>query len=236
MLQQWWQQYAKPAGLFQPKPDFPPVVDTYLMSTLARRLNLRLPQEKQTKSAYAELRHELGLNVGTESLRMAMMQDRILGLNNLDQPADQPLPEPLPPPEVAQPPSAVQDQPGQPGAAVPQFEPMAMRVPAECFYARFGSYANFLWMQDTLAKWGGDVQNLISLRGLDRGLSSRMEKQLVAEADGALADARPYGHCRRGHHRHRHVLPRRGLLRHPLPRPQQLRPVGQLGPAEARTD
>ena len=71
------------------------MVDNYLMSTLARRLNLRLPEEKQTKSAYAELRHELGLNVGTESLRMAMMQDRILGLNNLDQPADQPLPEPL---------------------------------------------------------------------------------------------------------------------------------------------
>ena len=99
LLQQWWQQYAKPAGLFQPKPDFPPVVDTYLMSTLARRLNLRLPQEKQTESAYSQLRHELGLNVGTESLRMAMMQDRILGLNNLDEPADQPLPEPLPPPE-----------------------------------------------------------------------------------------------------------------------------------------
>ena len=71
------------------------MVDTYLTATLARRLNLRLPQEKQTESAYAELRNELGFNVGTESLRMAMMQDRILGLNNLDEPADQPLPEPL---------------------------------------------------------------------------------------------------------------------------------------------
>ena len=169
LLQQWWQQYAKPAGLFQPKPDYPPVVDNYLTSTLARRLNLRLPQEKQTQSAYAELRHELGLNVGTESLRMAMMQDRILGLNNLDQPADQPLPEPLPPPALEVP---------EPAADV-KIEPIAMRVPAECFYARFGSFANFLWLQDTLAKWGGDVQNLIALRGLDRGMSSRMEKQLV---------------------------------------------------------
>ena len=54
-----------------------------------------------------------------------------------------------------------------------------MRVPAECFYVRFGSFANFLWLQDTLAKWGGDAQNLIALRGLDRGMSGRMEKQLV---------------------------------------------------------
>ena len=64
-------------------------------------------------------------------------------------------------------------------AADVKIEPIAMRVPAECFYARFGSFANFLWLQDTLAKWGGDVQNLIALRGLDRGMSSRMEKQLV---------------------------------------------------------
>ncbi|MEN6449567.1 MAG: hypothetical protein ABFC96_03665, partial [Thermoguttaceae bacterium] len=35
--------------------------------------------------------------------------------------------------------------------------------------------------QDTLAKWGGDAQNLIALRGLDRGMSSRIEKQLVVK-------------------------------------------------------
>ena len=44
LLQLWWKQYAKPAGLFEPKPDYPPVVDNYLTTTLARRLNLRLPR------------------------------------------------------------------------------------------------------------------------------------------------------------------------------------------------
>jgi hypothetical protein len=169
LLQQWWKQYARPAGLFESKPDYPPLVDNYLMSSLARRLNLRIPEQKQTKSAYAELRHEMGLNLGTESLRMSMMQDRILGLNNLAQPADQPLPEPLPPPPLEVP---------EPAANV-KIEAIAKRVPVECFYARFGSFANFLWLQDTLAKWGGDAQNLISLRGLDLGLSRRMETQLV---------------------------------------------------------
>lgn len=169
LLELWWKQYAKPANLFEPKPDYPPIVDNYLMATLARRLNLRLPEDKQTKSPYAELRKEIGFNLGTESLRMAMQQDRILGLNNLDEPADQPLPEPLNPPPL--------EVPDLAGNA--PIEPMANRVPAQCFYVRFGSFANFLWLQDTLAKWGGDWQNLIALRGLDRGTSSRMETQLV---------------------------------------------------------
>jgi hypothetical protein len=169
LLQLWWQRYARPSGLFEPKPDYPPVVDNYLTTMLARRLNLRIPEAKQTPLAYEELRHELGMNFGTESLRMAMQQDRMLGLNNLAEAADQPLPEPLTPPPLEVP---------EPAADVP-VEPIAKHVPAECFYVHFGSFANFLWLQDTLAQWGGDCQNLIALRGLDRGMSSQIEKQLV---------------------------------------------------------
>jgi len=169
LLQLWWNQYVKPASLLQPKSDYPPAADNFLASTLARRLNLRLPSDKQTPSAHAELRRELGFNLGTESLRLSMQQDRILGLHNLGLPCDQPLPpayEP-PPAEVPEPPAEV------------AVEPIALRVPAECFYVRFGRFNNFLWLQDTLAKWGGDAQNLIALRGIDRGMSERIEKQLA---------------------------------------------------------
>ncbi len=169
LLQLWWMQYAKAPTLLAPKPDYPPVVDNYLTSTLARRLNLRLPDARQTESADERLRHEIGFNLGTESIRMSMMQDRILGLNNLAEPADQTMPKAVQP--------EVWDIP-EPAADV-KIEPMALRVPAECFYVRFGSFANFLWLQDTLARWGGDAQNLIALRGLDQGMSARMEKQLV---------------------------------------------------------
>jgi hypothetical protein len=169
LLRLWWQHYAKVSGPLQPKPDYPPLVENYLTATLARRLNLRLPDAKQAASAYDVLRKEVGLNLGTESLRTAMQQDRILGLNNLAEPADRPMPAPRAMPELPLP---------EPPAGV-KIEPLAMRVPAECFYVRFGSFANFLWMQDTLARWGGDAQNLIALRGLDRGMSKRMETQLV---------------------------------------------------------
>jgi hypothetical protein len=169
LLLLWWQQHAKSPRLLEPTPDYPPLVDTYLTATLARRLNLRLPDAKQMPSAEASLRREIGFNLGTESLRMAMMQDRVLGLNNLDEPADQPLPKAVDPPELIVP---------EPAADV-KVEPIAMRVPAEWFYLRFGSFANFLWLQDTLAKWGGDAQNLIALRGLDLEMSNRIERQLV---------------------------------------------------------
>ncbi|MBN1394234.1 MAG: hypothetical protein JW959_04370 [Pirellulales bacterium] len=169
LLNLWWKQYAAPPSLLAPEPDYPPLVDTYLTSMLARRLNLRLPEEKQMPLAYDALRKELGFNLGSEYVRMAMMQDRILGLNNLGQPADQSLPV-IPP--------ASDDVFPEPAPGV-EIEPIALRVPACCFYVRFGDFNNFLWLQDTLARWGGDAQNLIALRGLDRDMSGRIERQLV---------------------------------------------------------
>jgi hypothetical protein len=168
LLRQWWRMYARPPQLFEQKPDYPPQVENYLISTLSARLNLRLPEAKQ-KSPYQELEREIGLNLGTESLRIALEQDRILGSDNWSQPADQALPAALEPPLLEAP---------APGGDV-QIEPLSLHVPAECFYLRFGSFNNFLWLQDTLDKWGGDAQNLIALRGLDHQTRTRMETQLV---------------------------------------------------------
>jgi hypothetical protein len=168
-MEQWWRTFARPPGLLMPKPDFPPLVETYLCATLARRLDLRLPRQLQTPPAQDDLRKQLGLSLGSESLRTAMMQDRILGLNDLALPADQPLPKALDEPPLETP--VPKDE--------PKIEPLAMHVPAECFYVRFGSFGNFLWIQDTLARWGGDAQNLVASRGLDQGLSARIEQRLA---------------------------------------------------------
>jgi hypothetical protein len=169
LLDQWWRSYARPAGLLAPKPDFPPLVETYLCATLARRLNLQLPKQLQTPPAQDDLRKQLGLSLGTESLRLSLMQDRILGLNDLALPADQPLPQALDEPPLQTP--KPQNE--------PPIEPIAKHVPAECFYVRFGNFGNFLWIQDTLARWGGDAQNLVALRGLDRGQNERIERRLA---------------------------------------------------------
>ncbi|MGD0383340.1 MAG: hypothetical protein ABSA77_07470 [Thermoguttaceae bacterium] len=84
LLNQWWRRYAHAPQLLEQNPDYPPLVENYLITTLAAKLNLRLPEAKQTNSPYAQLQKEIGLNLGTEQIRTALQQDRILGLNNLD--------------------------------------------------------------------------------------------------------------------------------------------------------
>ena len=71
-LEAWWRQYTAPPGLLETKPDYPPLVENYLTATLARRLSLKLPEEKQTQPWRQELEQELGLMLGTESVRVAM--------------------------------------------------------------------------------------------------------------------------------------------------------------------
>ncbi|MBN2581077.1 MAG: hypothetical protein JXB10_18990 [Pirellulales bacterium] len=169
LLEQWWRQYTQPPGLLEQKPDYPPLVENYLATMLERRLNLQRPPAQKTSSPYDELERELGLTLGTEKFRVALQRARLLGEYHGNQPADQPLPPPLEAPPLRFPETA-QDVP---------IEPMAMRVPEECFYVRFGSFGNFLWMQDTLERWGGDAQNLVALRGLDLDSRGRIERQLI---------------------------------------------------------
>jgi hypothetical protein len=169
LLADWWDAYTARPGLLEQKPDYPPVVENYLRATLARRLNLRLPLREQTDSPKDMLAHEVGLLLESESLRLALGQNRLLMLHELGQPSDQPLGEP--------PPAAALDLPEPPADVA--VEPIALRVPEECFYVRFGSFANFLWVQDTLARFRGDLGNLVAARGLDHGLAGRIERQLV---------------------------------------------------------
>ena len=171
LLDDWWRDYAGPRRLLQKQPDYPPLVETYLTSTLARRLNLRLPLYKQAPSPYAQFEQELELTVGSESVRTGLEQDRLLDLTNFALPADQPLPKPPEPPplDVAEP------------AADVQIEPIAMHVPEECFYIRFGSFENFLWFQDTMATWNDDFQNLVERRGINPGQTERTQRQLILE-------------------------------------------------------
>ena len=111
------------------------------------------------------------MSLATESILVALEQDRVLGLTNYSLAADQPLPQPIAPPPLEVP---------EPDAKV-AIEPIAMHVPAEWLYVRFGSFANFLWLQDTLETWGGDMQNLVAQRGLDNGRSERMQRQLIMQ-------------------------------------------------------
>jgi hypothetical protein len=168
-LRVWWGAYTAPPRLLQPRPDCVPLVDNYLKATLAERLKLPLPETTKDNDWQAQLVREVGLSLGTESIRLQMARDRIQGRTGLDAKADQPLPQPVPVPALEVPEASKEVQ----------IEPIAMRVPAECLYVRFGSFSNYLWLQDTMEQWGGDLQNLVAQRGLNYGVRARMEERLA---------------------------------------------------------
>jgi hypothetical protein len=169
LLGEWWRAYNARPGLVERSADYPPLVENYLRASLAPRLGLPAVQRRADKPWQQQIQQELGIALAAEPILLAMERDRFLGDPGLAETANQPLPPPIPVPPLELPP---------PAAGV-QVEPLAMRVPAECLYVRFGSFTNFLWLQDTLALWGGDLRNLVLLRGLDFENSRRIENQLV---------------------------------------------------------
>ncbi len=206
LMDAWWRDYAAPRKLLAQKPDYPPQVETYLVNTLSRRLNLAVPRDRQEESGLSQFEHEASALTGGEGIRTALEQDRVLGLAQGNLPADLPLPSvpevaPLdypddnlpspsgrraggagqipPPPPTPLTPAASQGE--REKVAEPKIEPIARQVPAEFFYIRFGSFENFLWFQDTLETWGGDLQNLVSQRGLNDQKNQRIQDELVLE-------------------------------------------------------
>jgi len=167
----WWSQYRTASGFFLGRPSYPPVVENYLRAMLAKRLGLEPPAPPSQAAWQGQLVRELSLIADSESLRMNIERERFLGARPGSTAADQPLPRPF----QAEP----SDAPLPTGEAT--IEPLALRVPAECFYVRFGSFANFLWFQDMLERIGGDLSNLVASRGMDRRMRERMEMQLATQ-------------------------------------------------------
>ncbi|MEM9660528.1 MAG: hypothetical protein AAF961_19355, partial [Planctomycetota bacterium] len=58
-------------------------------------------------------------------------------------------------------------------------EAIAHHVPAECFYVRFGSLQNFLWVQDLNERWQGDLQNMVLGGAIRSGAVDRLTAQLA---------------------------------------------------------
>jgi hypothetical protein len=171
LLRGWWQNFASAAGGRDVPKEFPPLVEEYLTDTLARRLNLPLG-ERAAAGESSILSSQLSLLAGTESARQNMTRAILTG-ELANHTASLPLPEelPRPKPEVLDPVKS-------------DVESMAMHVPAECFYVRFGSFANFLWLRHRLDEWGGELRDVVAERGLDYGMNDRMQRQLGLRESG----------------------------------------------------
>lgn len=171
LLFQWWREYNAAARQQVRDGDYPPLVETYLTSLLGRRLGLdpplltRIGEEKPN-----ELQQTFQLLLGMESLRAATMRATMAAPATANEVASQPVPT-----EIAWLPVAANPDPQVVA------EPIALHVPETCFYVRYGSFSNYLWMDRLMSDNGGDVGSMITLRGHNAQLSSRLQTQLALQ-------------------------------------------------------
>ncbi len=167
----WWREFNAELRVQTANGDYPPVIENYLASMLGARLGLDPPLiSRMTQDDKSEFQKSLDLLMGTEDYRFALMRDSMLG-RGLGEQAIQPMP-----------PRGI-----EPVHRIPQLaedveiEPIASHVPDECFYVRFGTWANQMWLQKLTKEHGGDLGRMISLRGQDAHLMERMNSQLVIQ-------------------------------------------------------
>lgn len=177
-VDKWWRQYNTVARQIANANDYPPLVHTYLTAMLGQRLGLRPPllTRVQESKQPTELQQTIELLVGTEKVRAGLMRQAMQA-----QPAAERATLPLPA-DVLWSPLAVPLDAGS-----PQIEPIAKRVPEECFYIRFGSFDNYLWLSQLTREYGGDIGRMVTLRGHDPALNAKTQQQLVLQ-ESALAE------------------------------------------------
>jgi hypothetical protein len=179
MLTAWWREYSAAARAVRNNGDRPPILEDYLLTMLARRLGLEPPLLDRLKPGEkpALTAQSVELLLSMERLRSETMKQTILGRGDFGEPADQPLP-----------PAARWSPLALPAEAQPvEIEPLAMHVPHECFYVRFGRFSNYLWLNNLMEEYGGDISSMVTLRSYVAPLGKRAQRQLALE-QSALAE------------------------------------------------
>jgi hypothetical protein len=168
-LQRWWTSYTAAAKEQMDAGDYPPWVENYLIAMLSGRMKLPLPDwYLNTTKEEDELLSTLKLVAGSPGVGQAIFRKQAAGNNSVGQTANQPLPQP----PTWNPPYDRDDLSNVP------VEPLATRVPPECFYIRYGSFENYLWFLNLTEEYGGDLSSMVTLHGLKNESAARVETQL----------------------------------------------------------
>lgn len=61
---------------------------------------------------------------------------------------------------------------------VDTIEPLANHIPPEWLYIRFGSFSNYLWFQSMGDRHGGDIAQMVTLRGVSFNSTEKIERLL----------------------------------------------------------
>ncbi|MDZ4821206.1 MAG: hypothetical protein SGJ20_19775 [Planctomycetota bacterium] len=179
LLNTWWTSYSTAAQTAAKDREYPPLVDNYLVSMLSRRLSLAPVEARPgllSQFNQPQVDQAVGVLLGSESARQRLIQEIMASTATAAEPANEPMPIAAVRPELIFP-------------AVPKdiaIEPIAMHVPVECLYVRFGSFTNYQWFRGVLDDFGGDMRNLIAARAVSFNINDRIQQQLALR-ENALA-------------------------------------------------
>jgi hypothetical protein len=173
LMTAWWREYQEAASTREAAGEVPPIFDAYLTTMLSQRLALppSRREARELRNGPPELtlpQKTMDLLLGVEKLRAETLRDKLLRADAPMEAADVPLP-----PDV----DWSKEAASKPPEGV-EVEPIAMHVPMECFYIRFGKFSNYLWLDNLTEEYGGDLANMLSMRGQNLRLGERSQKQL----------------------------------------------------------
>jgi len=183
LLSQWWKQFSViPTSYGREQRE----LKESLLDILARRLQLPGPWPHIAKiddgDNETSLEHQfergIGMLFGIESVKLAMRADTALSRSGRLEKADRPIPL----------------RPNLQSVVIPEapratwIEPIAMHVPAECFYLRTGSLANYRQFRQFLVGWGGSLNDIVSTGAVDHQSRERIEGQLGLSPDQFATD------------------------------------------------
>jgi hypothetical protein len=169
----WWRQYNAYWRQQRAEDNQPPLVSTYVTSMLAQRLGLEPPlvERLQAQEASATTTQSLELMLGMERLRLETLKNTIQGRGDFGEVASLPLPSG---------PAWLSLAYSAETPSVP-IEPIALHVPHDWFYVRFGRFSNYLWLNHLLEEFGGDISSMVTLRSYLAPMNKRVQNQLGLE-------------------------------------------------------
>ena len=171
LVEEWWDAHLMKLEHLHVLDLYDPTVELGIASMMGRRLGLPLNNLTSiVKKHNSKFDRAFGILLGTESIRLAMQTNTMLRTEDRNEPADQNLPKPASIPPMPIPPF---------DATKVKIEPLAMRVPQECFYLRFGSFSSFLDARNFLDDWGMIFRSILSSRSVDYDIAKRLEHQLA---------------------------------------------------------
>ena len=180
LLNEWWQALSDQTNrghstpLLEASNDFIAVLGGHFNLPIRKR---EASPSERTSQLESQFERTLGMLLGFESIRLAMMTDDATEPVG-NSPAEFPLPSPV---------NVV-------GVRIPELglhashrtESIASMVPKDCFYVRCGSIRTYTWLRQLSINWGGSLNEIVTSPSLDTDVRGRIEAQLGVNSQQLL--------------------------------------------------